>query len=317
MLPHAPPARSPSTSTSSASTRAAWAGARPIDCGVDATELYGVDADHRDAPRTRRRCSTSARQYVDDCAEKYPDLLPHLGTRDVARDMDSVRAAMGDEQLSYLGFSYGTAIGQVYADLFPDRVRSMVLDGVARARAHRARAGRRAGRRVRDGARSLRRVLRRGRGLRDRRRGARGRRRGARPGRRSPAGSRRPTPTGPPGPGEANLGISYALYSESLWGQLDERPRRRPRRRRQRAGRAGRRLHRHRRLRDLLRRQLHRLRLADRRPGRVLRGRQGDRRDVTPLRRGARQRLHPLRRLAGAAHAARAHHARPARRRSS
>ena len=44
--------------------------------------------------------------------------------------MDVVRAAMGDEQLSFLGFSYGTAIGQVYADLFPDRVRSMVLDGV-------------------------------------------------------------------------------------------------------------------------------------------------------------------------------------------
>ena len=64
-------------------------GSTPIDCGVDATELYGVDADHRDAPRTRRRCSTSARQYVDDCAEKYRDLLPHLGTRDVARDMDA------------------------------------------------------------------------------------------------------------------------------------------------------------------------------------------------------------------------------------
>ena len=53
-----------------------------------------------------------------------------MGTRDVAQDMDTVRAAMGDDQLSYLGFSYGTAIGQVYADLFPDRVRSMVLDGV-------------------------------------------------------------------------------------------------------------------------------------------------------------------------------------------
>ena len=47
---------------------------------------------------------------------------------------------MGDEQLSYLGYSYGTVIGQVYADLFPERVRSMVLDGVVRARADRARA---------------------------------------------------------------------------------------------------------------------------------------------------------------------------------
>jgi pimeloyl-ACP methyl ester carboxylesterase len=53
-----------------------------------------------------------------------------MGTRDVARDMDQVREAMGDDQLSYLGYSYGTAIGQEYAELFPDRVRAMILDGV-------------------------------------------------------------------------------------------------------------------------------------------------------------------------------------------
>jgi len=48
----------------------------------------------------------------------------------VAQDMDRVREAVGDEELNYIGYSYGTSIGQVYADLFPDRVRTMVLDGV-------------------------------------------------------------------------------------------------------------------------------------------------------------------------------------------
>ena len=101
-------------------------------------------------PRTRRRYLEVSEEYVDDCEAKYGDLLPHVGTPDVARDMDVVRAAMGDEQLSYLGFSYGTAIGQVYADLFPDRVRSMVLDGVVELGPTGLELGRRAGRRVRD-----------------------------------------------------------------------------------------------------------------------------------------------------------------------
>lgn len=104
-------------------------GSSPIDCGVDAEDLYAVDASI-DSPEDRAALLDISEQYVDDCTIKYGDVLPFVGTRDVARDMDAVRAAMGDEQISYLGFSYGTAIGQVYADLFPQRVRSMILDGV-------------------------------------------------------------------------------------------------------------------------------------------------------------------------------------------
>jgi pimeloyl-ACP methyl ester carboxylesterase len=63
------------------------------------------------------------------CQRTNADLLPYVGTRDVARDMDAIRAAVGDSKLSYLGFSYGTALGAMYADLFPQRVRAMVLDG--------------------------------------------------------------------------------------------------------------------------------------------------------------------------------------------
>ena len=46
-----------------------------------------------------------------------------------ARDLDRLREAVGDEQLTYLGFSYGTSLGATYADLFPDKVRALVLDG--------------------------------------------------------------------------------------------------------------------------------------------------------------------------------------------
>ncbi|WP_284251809.1 alpha/beta hydrolase [Litorihabitans aurantiacus] len=57
--------------------------------------------------------------------------LQAMGTRDAARDMDVLRAALGDERLTYLGQSYGTRLGAVYAEQFPQRVRAMVLDGAA------------------------------------------------------------------------------------------------------------------------------------------------------------------------------------------
>ena len=53
-----------------------------------------------------------------------------MGTVDVARDLDVLRAVLGDDQLNYLGKSYGTLIGSLYAEQFPDRVGRMVLDGV-------------------------------------------------------------------------------------------------------------------------------------------------------------------------------------------
>ena len=71
----------------------------------------------------------ASRALAEECARKHPELLPFMGTRESAGDMDLVRAALGEEQVSYLGFSYGTALGACYARLFPARVRAMVLDG--------------------------------------------------------------------------------------------------------------------------------------------------------------------------------------------
>ncbi|MDX3235546.1 alpha/beta hydrolase [Streptomyces sp. ME03-5709C] len=63
------------------------------------------------------------------CRRHAGRLLPHVGTLDAARDMDVVRAVLGDKRLHYLGFSYGTYLGATYAELFPSRVGRMVLDG--------------------------------------------------------------------------------------------------------------------------------------------------------------------------------------------
>ena len=70
-----------------------------------------------------------ARLHVKKCLEMSGELALHVGTNNVARDMDQIRLALGEEQITYLGYSYGTRIGAVYASLFPNRVRAMILDG--------------------------------------------------------------------------------------------------------------------------------------------------------------------------------------------
>lgn len=70
------------------------------------------------------------RRYADRCAERTgKDFLAHVGTREVVQDLDVMRAALGDAQLTYVGYSYGTKIGSAYAEKFPAHVRAMVLDG--------------------------------------------------------------------------------------------------------------------------------------------------------------------------------------------
>lgn len=67
---------------------------------------------------------------TDLCARNGGPLLSHMSTANVARDMDLLRQAVGDEKMTYFGYSYGTHLGEVYANLFPGKVRALVLDGV-------------------------------------------------------------------------------------------------------------------------------------------------------------------------------------------
>lgn len=66
--------------------------------------------------------------FDEACREAYGDTLRHYSTENTARDMDEIRRGLGDAQISFLGISYGTYLGAVYATLFPERVRAMVLD---------------------------------------------------------------------------------------------------------------------------------------------------------------------------------------------
>ncbi|WP_408051894.1 alpha/beta hydrolase [Streptomyces sp. HO565] len=73
---------------------------------------------------------TRAKSFAQACGKKYADVLPHIDTVSAARDMDAIRGALGSEKINYFGYSYGTYLGAVYAKLYPQRVRRLVLDSV-------------------------------------------------------------------------------------------------------------------------------------------------------------------------------------------
>ncbi|WP_228717919.1 alpha/beta hydrolase [Kitasatospora acidiphila] len=113
------------------------AGSKPaVDCTAqdDTTDQGpgGAEATQPLYPRTdaeRQAALADADRSVAACRAHSGDLLPHVGTLDAARDLDVLRAVLGDEKLSYLGWSYGTYLGTVYAEQFRHRVRALVLDG--------------------------------------------------------------------------------------------------------------------------------------------------------------------------------------------
>lgn len=99
-----------------------------LNCRTHLQQIYDDDPSPDDGAE-RAELIRDSQAFVDECRRRHGEVLPFLGTSDVARDMDLVRTAIGEEQLTYLGYSYGTSIGQEYASLFPARVRAMVLDG--------------------------------------------------------------------------------------------------------------------------------------------------------------------------------------------
>ncbi|MET0423164.1 MAG: alpha/beta hydrolase [Actinoplanes sp.] len=83
-----------------------------------------------DTPQQYAAVLTYNRRLAADCASRTGAHFAHVDTRSVAQDMDAVRAALGLRQLSFYGASYGTLLGQEYAQLYPSRVRALVLDSV-------------------------------------------------------------------------------------------------------------------------------------------------------------------------------------------
>ncbi len=102
----------------------------PIRCVTSAQLDTYVNANpDPTTPAGIHRLVALSRQFADDCYKRNGRYLAHVGTIDEARDMDVLRNALGDKKLTYYGASYGTYLGAKYAQLFPTRIRAMVLDG--------------------------------------------------------------------------------------------------------------------------------------------------------------------------------------------
>jgi pimeloyl-ACP methyl ester carboxylesterase len=102
----------------------------PVECFSDADldAFFGSDPDPVSQADFDSAVALSKRM-AQSCGDKYRETLPLFSTEQAARDMDAVRIAVGDEKITYLGYSYGTLLGAVYAHLFPGNVRALVLDG--------------------------------------------------------------------------------------------------------------------------------------------------------------------------------------------
>jgi pimeloyl-ACP methyl ester carboxylesterase len=102
----------------------------PVQCLTDSQMDQFVDTPS--SPGSAAEVSKVEQEdqyFAQQCGAKSGALLAHVGTVDAARDMDVLRAALGDEKLNYLGKSYGTLLGATYAEEFPQRVGKLVLDG--------------------------------------------------------------------------------------------------------------------------------------------------------------------------------------------
>lgn len=103
-----------------------------VNCGTD-RELdeyfFGEPVHELNTPEGDAERVAATQAFVQRCAELSGELLAHIDTVSTTRDLDMLRAALGDRKLRYLGYSYGSDIGAWYAELFPDTVGSMVLDG--------------------------------------------------------------------------------------------------------------------------------------------------------------------------------------------
>lgn len=115
------------------------AGSDPATCYANAKEEAQATKGIPAFPFTRKQERRFTRRMVGlgrDCAAQSGERIAHASTANVARDMNLLSRALGDDELNYVGYSYGTYLGATYARLFPDRVRALVLDGTIDAAAY-------------------------------------------------------------------------------------------------------------------------------------------------------------------------------------
>lgn len=101
----------------------------PVDCVEDLDPYLNALDPTPDDDAEQAALDQSSQDLAAACQDASGDLLAHVSTQDTARDMDAIRVALGESTISYFGFSYGSELGAVYATLFPQSVRAMVIDG--------------------------------------------------------------------------------------------------------------------------------------------------------------------------------------------
>jgi pimeloyl-ACP methyl ester carboxylesterase len=106
----------------------------PVKCYTDPTTLdnyiYSIPKGAIGSNQWINEVEQENKAFGADCAKDTGPLLGHVDTVSAAKDLDVLRAALGDKKLDYLGYSYGTLLGQTYANLFPKKTGRLVLDGV-------------------------------------------------------------------------------------------------------------------------------------------------------------------------------------------
>ena len=101
-----------------------------VDC-VDNYDKYFTTDPSPQNDAERQAIIDISKAFADECQKKSGAILPYLSTNSTARDMDKIRAALGEKKITYFGFSYGSELGATWATMFPSTVRAAVLDGAA------------------------------------------------------------------------------------------------------------------------------------------------------------------------------------------
>ena len=99
-----------------------------IDCVDNYDPYFAVDPTP-DNEEEREALIDSSKLFAEECAKRSGEILPWISTNAAVRDMNAIRAALGEDKISYFGFSYGSELGATWATMFPDTVRVAVLDG--------------------------------------------------------------------------------------------------------------------------------------------------------------------------------------------
>ncbi len=111
-----------------------------VDCVDDYDQYFGIDSPP-DTPEEKQALIDASQAFNDECMANSGEILPYISTQASATDMNSIRQALGEDTISYFGFSYGSELGATWATMFPQTVRAAVLDGAVDPQSTSAEAG--------------------------------------------------------------------------------------------------------------------------------------------------------------------------------